>query len=681
MRMVTDSSYAAASRTDRSAALARFLRLLESARPADIRAVVSALPEADLAAAVEAAQGRISLAIREYILDEGPSRALIALARQAILGRGEAAADIVDRVLMRCDPMADAAFFEAPASASSSQARRARRVILRDRKGPDGHAIIAPAVKQSLLNAFAATATATDTASASDGGPDRALLSELAYADDPDLVLAVAPYGDKLSAAEAAAVIITLDAYGLRAQAKRHRGLWAGRGRTFRVLGFRRFGALSEKYAFTADFSRVPNLHVANPVTLDQYRELVEASQSPQHAGFAHIRAVAWTSLRAGTMTPAEVLEHTRPAAAAISLAVCEDSADERPGERRAADDMRVLITETALEHLGEDAKAWGRAVTWVNFSDGTLLQLLADPTATRDRRPSQNYSTHISGDLDAANVLLALAPRDTAARALTTKRMKHTINAAAAGAPLCRALVEHIVTRGTIPQREALAANEAAPDSVLARLLEQRELTHIGLAIIERFEVGPEIFARACATAPRGSLLREWTVDSARFYPIDALTALRSMTDDPSWLLSLLRATANEFDEPYRIAAYALLAEVAGMEPVWALELDRSGSLEKMAPYVRESMATGDAEPLYAATRANPVVQDEEPDAEPDWPRTDEALDHPLNQPLENLVRNRLDGRVERWQQLAGLLAARPDATDEELIGEFHMAARRADC
>ena len=127
MRMVTDSSYAAASRTDRSAALARFLRLLESARPADIRAVVSALPEADLAAAVEAAQGRISLAIREYILDEGPSRALIALARQAILGRGEAAADIVDRVLMRCDPMADAAFFEAPASASSSQARRARR--------------------------------------------------------------------------------------------------------------------------------------------------------------------------------------------------------------------------------------------------------------------------------------------------------------------------------------------------------------------------------------------------------------------------------------------------------------------------------------------------------------------------------------------------------------------------
>ncbi len=40
-------------------------------------------------------------------------------------------------------------------------------------------------------------------------------------------------------------------------------------------------------------------------------------------------------------------------------------------------------------------------------------------------------------------------------------------------------------------------------------------------------------------------------------------------------------------------------LAEVAGPEAVWALELDRAGTLEEMAPEVRASMAVGTSEPL----------------------------------------------------------------------------------
>jgi hypothetical protein len=147
---------------------------------------------------------------------------------------------------------------------------------------------------------------------------------------------------------------------------------------------------------------------------------------------------------------------------------------------------------------------------------------------------------------------------------------------------------------------------------------------------------------------------------------------------DDPAWFLSLLRVTIDEFDEPAEIAAYTLLADVAGVEAVWALDLDRSGNLDEMEPYIRESMATGDAEPLYEAARATPFVADDElgPEAT-QWPRTDAELDHPLNRPLENLVRNRLDGHVDRWLELARRFAARPEASDEELIGEFGPTSR----
>lgn len=644
---------------DRAAALARLLRLLESARPADVRAVVSALPEADLAAAVEAAQGRISLPIREYILDEGPSSALIALSRQAVLGRGEATADAVDRVLLRFDPVADAAFF-GPLP-SHDLVRRARRVILRDRKGPDGRAVIPPSVKQSLLASVAAAE------------PDKDLLAELAGADDPDLVLAVLPYAGKLAVQDAVNAIVTLDVYGLRAEARRHRGLWAGRGHEFSVLGFRRFTAVSAKYAPDTAFSRTPNIHFVDPVSLEEYRKLVEEAQGPPLAGFTRMRAVALASLRAGTVSPVEVLEHTRPAAATVSLAVSEDVGDERPGDRRAADDMRALIAQSAAEHLGDDVKRWAHAVTWVNSYGGTLLELLAGPVADRDRRFADDYGSQIIADLDAGNVLLAVAPRDIAGRALVTKNMKRTINALAGEAPLCRALVEHIVTRGTVPQREALAANDATPDSVLDRLLEKSKFTDIPFAIIDRDEVGPEVVSRAYAAAPRGQKLREWMIECARYSPTEALAALRTMTDDPAWLLSLLRVTIDEFDEPEEIAAHALLADVAGPEAVWAFDLDRSGNLDEMEPYIRESMATGDAEPIYEAARAMPARPNEAPEPEATlWPRTDAELDHPLNRPLENLVRSRLDGHVERWLELADRLAARPEATDAELIGEF---------
>lgn len=654
---------------ERSVALARLFRLLESARPADAKAVVSQLSGAELAAAVEAAQGRISLPIREYILTEGPSCALAALAREAVLGRGEGPDNAVDRILLRCDPEADAAFFHL--DPDLNLVARARRMILRDRKGPDGHAVIPAPVKQCLLDTLAAA------------GPGGRLLADLAAADDPDLVLAAASHARKLHASQAASIITTLAAHGRRAEAKRHRELWIGRGANFTILGFRRFAVLPYKYALGTDFTPVRDANV-EAVSVEQYRERIEHHQkTPGPAAFSELRKAALVALQTGTMTASEVLEHTRPAALALTMAAaCAHHGDGQPAQRRVADDLRLLIASHASEQLGRDPKRWARAVARANTFGGTVLGLLTDPDSERDTasdsgrvpRVPMDFSIYVTLDVDAANILLALAPRGVAERALLTRGAKRWITILAGGAPLCRALVEHIVTRGTVPQRERLAANEVTPDAVLERLMCRSEKTDIMLAIMDRDGVGREIAECAYAKAPRGRDLKDWIADRADVDPAAAMAALRGMADDPAWIVSVLRFANFDFGEPVRVAAYTLLAELAGVEAVWALELDRTESLETMAPYVRATMATGDTVPLAEAARTFPLpgsLRDAYPYSRP-MQVTEEDVDHPLSRPLEDAVRTRLDGRVDRWLDLAGRLEAdaRTHPADQQEAG-----------
>jgi hypothetical protein len=338
--------------------MVRLLSLLESARPTDVRAIASALPEAELAAAVEAVQGRISLALREYILTEGSSTLLVALARQAILTSGPSlrmsTSKTMGRILMRFDPEADAAFFET--GFSGGRHDWARRAILRHRKGPDGRAVITPRVKQLLLDAVA------DADAAGRGEAADRLVAELATADDPDLVRAALPYADRLSASEAARAILTLDEYGHRAEVKRHRGLWAGRGRTFTFLGTRRFSVLPSIAEPDRVFSPARDSG-SQPVSLEQYRELVEQHQPPGRDALRLLYDAAQVALRAGTVSAAEILEHTRPAVLTVSLAFREKPECLRPDERRVLDDMRGLITKFAVARLGDDPQRWIHAI------------------------------------------------------------------------------------------------------------------------------------------------------------------------------------------------------------------------------------------------------------------------------------------------------------------------------
>jgi hypothetical protein len=116
----------------------------------------------------------------------------------------------------------------------------------------------------------------------------------------------------------------------------------------------------------------------------------------------------------------------------------------------------------------------------------------------------------------------------------------------------------------------------------------------------------------------------------------------------DPELLHAVLRRSNRSLQTDRRIVAYARLAAAAGPEPVWALELERAGSLERMHEAVRASMAEHSDEPLRAV-----AVGDTRPEPERvggDW----DAAFQPSRPDTGDRVRALLDGRPELWLRLA---------------------------
>ena len=116
----------------------------------------------------------------------------------------------------------------------------------------------------------------------------------------------------------------------------------------------------------------------------------------------------------------------------------------------------------------------------------------------------------------------------------------------------------------------------------------------------------------------------------------------------DPELLHAVLRRSNRSLQTDRRIVAYAHLAAAAGPEPVWALELERAGSLEHMHEAVRASMSAHSDEPLRLAATSI---------ARPDPERVTAGWDadfHPSRPDTAELVRAHLDGRPELWLRLA---------------------------
>jgi hypothetical protein len=382
------------------------------------------------------------------------------------------------------------------------------------------------------------------------------------------------------------------------------------------------------------------------------------------------LRQFALDGLRAGTLTAADVIAHSRPAAVALTLACCTGRDDQLPGARRAVDDVRRLLAERLTEAVGDDPRRWTALISHAAGFRGTFPELLA----CLDRGfPSQSYPYHDQsafGPLNATSVLVAMAPREVVEDLLEdpSERGRRLRDHLAAGAPLTRRLVDHFLESGK-EHRTALARNDATPDSVLARLLKDMELVGI---IAQRRYVAPEIrfgaLVRHGYDKSRG-LFGHPILELAKRGPEPLLSTLRSATD-PVQLLAFIEAVASSLRPDIRVAAYSILATAVGPEAVWAVELDRAGSLEEMQTEVRASMAAGTAEPLHRAAADIPRVRDAESVSGSETWRADVRLDEPFGYPLETLVRAHLDGHPERWLALVELMTAEPETEVQDLVG-----------
>lgn len=415
------------------------------------------------------------------------------------------------------------------------------------------------------------------------------------------------------------------------------------------------------------------------PLALDAYRRLL-AEEVDQGTDVTRFRALALDALCAGTLTADQVLDHTRPAALALALAVCTPAEYSRPWVRRATGDVRVLLARRLSAALGEDRARWAAAITLSGTFTGSIAEL-----PDGDEAPA-GFRRFFSGTRCAhvpQNVLLALAPRGVAAHylaglveppnlyAVRPRIVDHQWEWMLAGGPLSRPLVQHVLEHGTVGQRRRLLGNDLCPDFVL-------EQAHSGYTrqLLLRAINPPHILSRAYR-------FLEHEPHEARVWARSILGRSRdqlmdlawSLTDAPDLLHRVVAAVLDHADPGTLTCLYGALAEAAGPEPVWALDLERAGSLDAVLPCVRASMAVGGAEPLLEAARQAPrrswtdLLDPEQSGCQA--LRGEAELDRTGHFPLETLVAAHLDGRPERWGEVARRVAAgaAPGQTAETVI------------
>ena len=407
------------------------------------------------------------------------------------------------------------------------------------------------------------------------------------------------------------------------------------------------------------------------PVGLDAYLRVL-ADDAPGDADLgvavARIRALALEALCAGALTAEQVLDHTRPAALALALAVCTPAEYPRAWFRRATGDVRVLLARHLSEELGEDDERWSAAIDLSGSFAGSVAELVrSDEAPGSVHRFLNPYRSSYASQ----NVLLALAPPEVAARYLAGRLAPdHSPSATAAAykgewiigsGPLSRPLVERVVAHGTIGQFRRLLSNDLCPDYVLERV-------HSGYAreVLLRKINPPHVLSRAfrafAEREPPHEALR-WTAGLPGHGGDKLVDLAWSLTGVPELLHQVVAAALDRADPATLTCLYGALADAAGPEPVWALDLERAGRLDAVLPQVRASMAAGGAEPLLEAARQTPrrhwidVLDPEQFGCQ--GLRAEAELDRTGHFRLEALVAAHLDGRPERWAEVSRRLAA----------------------
>lgn len=413
------------------------------------------------------------------------------------------------------------------------------------------------------------------------------------------------------------------------------------------------------------------------------------ASMSPATRHFA-TRELLRRGLLRGSLSAPEAVAHAAPAADLLALALPAPpglaqyyTAKGKNGfaphfaqipeeaEERYQADLRAAATEA----VGPDPARWVRVLTRVGAWEGSLAGLL-EAVDAGEPLPARRGSRWPRG-VDPAAVMLEIAPEGVVAAVVEAAGFGGA--EALADDPESRALVgvlTRILDRGPAPRwlldlaigprgtpgmRLAAARNPAATVGTLWRLADREPaepgvLAAVYLQPLASLELRIAAVVRSeAAGGIHPGLIRRLVTRHAE--PSLLQPALESR--NPELLHAVLRRNNRALQTDRRIVAYARLAEAAGPEPVWALELERAGSLERMHEAVRASMNEHSDEPLRAA--AADVARPDPERVAGDW----DVHFQQTRPDTADRVRRHLDGRPERWLRLrepgitlSGLLA-----------------------
>ncbi|GAA1960849.1 hypothetical protein [Catenulispora subtropica] len=407
-----------------------------------------------------------------------------------------------------------------------------------------------------------------------------------------------------------------------------------------------------------------------------------ELNPPARHFG---LRELLRRGLLHGSLSARDVMEYAAPASAVLALATPvppglteyytakgdnsfapHNSRIPSEAEERYQADLRAA----AAEAIGPDPARWLKVLTRVGAWEDSLTELVRAvddgvglPARRADRWPR---------GVDPAAVLLEIAPEGVVDRLLAaaavaggpadgaerpaaspdreTRALLGVLTRILDRGPVPRRLLDHALgPHGTPAMRLAAARNPAATGGTLWRLADREPAEPQVLAAVylhplasRELRVAAVVRSEAAGGLYPGLIRRLVTRDAE---PGLLLPALESRS--PEVLHTVLRRGGRVIETDRRIAAYARLAEAAGPEPVWALELERAGSLERMHDAVRASMAAHDDAPLQAAAAG---VETRHPER---VTRAWDAAFHPTRPDTAERVRALLDGHPGRWLRM----------------------------
>ena len=409
-----------------------------------------------------------------------------------------------------------------------------------------------------------------------------------------------------------------------------------------------------------------------------------------------------------GSLSAAEAVAHAAPAADVLALALPTPpglaeyyTAKGKNGfaphfvtiPAQAEERYQAELRAAVVEAIGADAGRWLRVLTRVAAWEGSLggpggpggLLEAVDAGAPLPARRAGRWPRGV----DPAAVLLEVAPARVIgalveAAGFGAAEGHATTAPVRSSDPEGRALIgvlTRILDRGPGPRwlldlalgphgtpamRLAAARNPAASVGTLWRLADREPAEPGVLAAVYQHPLASlELrIAAVVRSEAAGGIYPALVQRLVTRYAEPALLQPALESHDPELLHAVLRRSNRSLQSDRRIVAYARLAAAAGPEPVWALELERAGSLEKMHEAVRASMSEHSDEPLRVAATGI---------ARPDPERVTALWDagfQPTRPNTADLVRRHLDGRPERWMRLA-----EDGATLHGLLAEFESA------